>query len=82
MTMNEQDLKKYNYLWDGADPGWVLLKAPELAGGLCIYNKRKQALLHIESSDLNAALCEQLKKKGVEILGNVLPGEVVVKPRK
>jgi hypothetical protein len=79
--MNEKDLEKYSYLWDGSDPDWVLLRAPEVAGGLCVYNKNGRALLLVESSDLNMALCEELKRNGVEILENPLPGQAVVKPR-
>jgi hypothetical protein len=79
--MNDDDLEKYKYLWDGTDPGWVLVKAPKLAGGFCIYNKQGRTILHVESKDLNVALCEQLRKKGVEILDQVLPGKVDVKPK-
>ena len=78
--MTEDDLKKYSYLWDGTDPGWVLLRAPDLTGGLCIYNKRG-AILHVESSELNQSLCQRLKQAGVEILDAVRPGEVAVRPK-
>ena len=81
IPMGEYDLNRYSYLWDGTQPGWVLLRAPELAGGLCIYNKRGQALLHVESSDLNSALCEELRRRGAEILDHVLLGDVVVNPK-
>ncbi len=81
MGMNEEDLQKYNYLWDGSDPDWVLLTAPEAAGGFCVYNKRGRALLLVESSELNIALCERLKMKGAEILESPLPGEAIAKRR-
>jgi len=79
--MTESDFKRYDYLWDGTDPGWVLLKAPLLPGGLCIYNKIGRVLFHIESSELNQALCERLKQKGTETLDTVPAGEITVKPR-
>jgi hypothetical protein len=78
--MTDIDLQKFSYLWDGTNPGWVLLRAPNLRGGFCIYNKIGRSLLHVESSELNKVLCERLKEKGIEILEAVPPGEVVVKP--
>jgi len=80
--MTEDELNHYGYLWDGTQHGWVLLRAPHLEGGLCIYNKTRRTLLHIESNDLNLALCERLKQKGVEILDNIPPGDVVVSQKK
>jgi hypothetical protein len=78
--MPDADLKKYEYLWDGTQSGWVLLQAPHLEGGLCIFNKVGRVLLHVESAELNQGLCERLKQKGVEVLDAIPKGEVEVKP--
>jgi len=80
--MSEEILKKYSYLWDGKDRSWVLLRSPSLPGGLCIYNKEKNSLLHVESNELNQALCERLKQKGCEVLDTVPAGKIVAKPQK
>jgi len=74
--------RKYGYLWDGSDEGWILLRAPESPGGYCVFNKRRMALLHVESSDLNTQLCERMREAGCEILEDQPKGpEVQVQRR-
>jgi hypothetical protein len=69
------NIEEYAYLWNGSEEDWVLLKAPDLRGGYCIFNRSSSALLHIESDDLNILLCERMRDAGCEILDN-LPSEI------
>ena len=66
------------YLWDGSSPGWVLLKAPDLAGGYCVFHKTNRVLLHIESGETNEAVCRKMKESGCEILEELPPGNAEV----
>jgi hypothetical protein len=65
MTENVQN---YSYLWDGSQLGWVLLSAPDLAGGYCIFNNLKSTLLHIDDETLNETLCKRMKESGCDIV--------------
>lgn len=71
---------EYRYLWDGSELGWVLLREPELLGGFCVYNKIRRALLHIEREDVNAAICLKMKQAGAEVLDEIPPDDVQVRP--
>lgn len=72
--MNKETITSYSYLWDGSSRGWALLRAPELLGGFCVFNKINRMLLHIESGSDNEAVCIMMKEAGCEIL-NELPPE-------
>jgi hypothetical protein len=74
--MNDNTLTKYQYLWDGSRPGWVLLKAPDLPGGYCVFHKPNRTLLHIDDSNLNEAVCKEMKRYGSEILDKIPPGNI------
>jgi hypothetical protein len=78
--MNADALERFRYLWDGSSPGWVLLKAPQLQGGYCVFHRRGQTLLHIESSKLNDAVCQKMREAGCEILDDVPRGISAVHP--
>lgn len=78
--MKHQLEKEYHYLWDGSEPGWVLLREPMLPGGFCAYHADNRTLLHIENDDVNAAVCLRMKQEGVEIIDAIPPGEVQVRP--
>jgi hypothetical protein len=68
------NIEEYAYLWNGSEEGWVLLKAPDLHGGYCIFNRSSSALLHVESDVLNILLCERMREAGCDILDS-LPNE-------
>jgi hypothetical protein len=68
------NMEEYAYLWNGSEEGWVLLKAPGLPGGYCIFNRSSSGLLHIESDDLNILLCERMRDAGCDILDNLPRG--------
>lgn len=80
--MNEMKIEEFGYLWDGTDPGWVLVNDPVVHGGASIYNKIGGCLLHVESAEFKELLCKKLREVGVEILNEFPPGTVVVKPAK
>ena len=63
MSMEEE----HAFLWNGSEPGWALLRTPDLRGGYCIFNRRTQVLLHVESEDLNLLLCERMRAAGCKI---------------
>ena len=73
-------LGQFQYLWDGSQPGWVLLKAPDLPGGYCVFHKSGRILFHMENGELNQAICEKMKAHGCEIIDKVPPGDVEVTP--
>jgi hypothetical protein len=77
------DVEKYKYLWDGSTPGWVLLKAPDLAGGYCIFNELSSVLLHIDDDQLNLLLCQRMCERGCKAI-DALPskGPLSVEPRR
>lgn len=79
--MREDALVKYRYLWDRSSPNWVLLEAPDLPGGYCVFHKTKHTLLHVDDSNLNAAICKRMKASGCEILKHMPPDtEIIASP--
>ncbi len=62
------EIEKYKYLWDGSAPGWVLLKAPDLAGEYCIFNEHTSTLLHTEDDQLNLLLCQRMRESGCKTI--------------
>ncbi len=76
--MNVDALTEYRFLWDGSNPGWVLLKTSGHPSGYCVFNRIHSTLLHIESSEVKEAVCKKMKELGCEILEEVTPGPVKV----
>ena len=76
--MKDETLAEYRYLWDGTTTGWVLLKAPDLPGGYCVFHKTNRTLLHIESATVNEAICRKMKESGCEVLEDMPPGNAKV----
>jgi hypothetical protein len=66
---------EFAYLWDGSQPDWVLLTAPELLGGYRVFNAQKCLRLHFDSDELNAALCQRMKEAGCEVLDKLPKGQ-------
>jgi hypothetical protein len=66
------ELKEFNYLWDGSESGWVMLyvnvnNPEEIPGYLIVNTETRQALLiH------NDSLSREVKKKMLENGGNVV----------
>ncbi len=59
-----KDLESFAHLWDGSEPGWVLLKRSH---GLLAYNRINQVALLIDNDELNARVCDRMKDEGVEV---------------
>ena len=70
--MNMELIQQYEYLWKKTDPNWVLLKAPDLPGGYCVFNKLGSVLL-IENAEVNEAVCKHMKDYGCEVVESI-PG--------
>jgi hypothetical protein len=69
--MNDNLLAGYSYLWDGSQPGWVLLRDSD--GGYCVYHKTNEVICLIESDDLNEVVCKKMLEEGCEILDDLPP---------
>jgi hypothetical protein len=74
--MNADLIQQYEYLWNGTDPNWVLLKASELEGGYCVFNKLGSILI-IENDAVKEAVCKRMKDARCEILENIPKGSTV-----
>lgn len=57
-------LEEYSYLWDGSDPGWVVLKDEY---DYTIYNTQRHSVLSIEDEDLNNQLAAAMILSGCEV---------------
>jgi hypothetical protein len=72
--------REFGHLWNGSQPGWVLVRDPDLAGGFSIYNK-SGVLLHVENEDTKRFVCERMRAAGCEILDRIEPvGDLVPTP--
>ena len=69
--MNE--LSEYEYLWDGSDPGWVLVADDDAEPGVefVVYNKNRKTMLVIEDASVSKVVSERMLSIGVEILPEV-----------
>lgn len=65
------NIESYSYLWDGSQPGWVLLKAPALEVGYCIFNVSSSTMLHIDDEQLNTALCNSMIEAGCPMMDDL-----------
>lgn len=72
--MTDYELTEYRYLWDGSEPGWVLLKVPDEPGVYCVFHKTNRVMLLIESERVNEAVCKKMRESGCEILDELPPG--------
>jgi hypothetical protein len=70
MSDEPNELDECAYLWDGSEPGWVLLKAHKLSG-YSIFNRLRSAVLLVEDEALNTRLCERMKEAGCEVLDHL-----------
>ena len=76
------NIDHYSYLWNGSEPGWVLLKSPDLVGGYCVFNEVSSALLHIENGQLNMKVCQRMKEMGCKTIDAMpKPAPLSVKPK-
>lgn len=72
--------QQYEHVLRGADKGWVLLMAPDLAGGYCVFDKLNSAVLLIEDEEENAAVCERMRQLGFAIIEAIPIRDASVEP--
>jgi hypothetical protein len=76
------DIDKFRYLWDGSEPGWVLVRLETETGRgpgdpAYIYNTRKRVALLIDDEELADRVRQKMLMENVLILDTVPPGEYV-----
>ena len=66
-------LDEYDYLWNGTQSGWVLLRsnAGDEDAKYVVYNEQRSRMLLIEDSEVQRLVCEQLLSRGVKVLAEV-----------
>jgi len=69
MKSNWED--EYRFLWDGTDPGWVLIRDPVSTDRHSIYNTLKQIAMLIEDDSIHAAVCARMMASGCEVLNDL-----------
>jgi hypothetical protein len=62
------DVSQFSYLLNDTSRDWRLLKAPQLAGGYCVFNRKQSSVLLIECEEINEQVCKILIEKGREVL--------------
>jgi hypothetical protein len=70
----DETLDDYKYLWEKKDLGWVLLRAPDVAGRFCVFNKLHNTVLLIESEEMHEAVCQSMIMSSCEILHDMPNG--------
>lgn len=71
-------VENFLYLWGGTQDCWVLLTAPELRSGFCIFHSLTSNLLHIDDEQLNDILCKRMKEAGCKVVDNLPVANSVV----
>jgi hypothetical protein len=68
--VSDEMVEESAYLWDGSEPGWVLLEDPDEPGSyrLLPFNKLTGFALLIELDDLAVRVCQRMKESGCEVL--------------
>lgn len=70
--MNEK-IEKLRYLWDGSEPGWVLMRhdyGPQEMSPYSIVNISTEEALLMGDNDLFLALIERLLAEGVPVVSS------------
>jgi hypothetical protein len=74
MESSAEDVADFAYLWDGSEPGWVLVNRnadePEAEPGFLIFNKLSHLCLLICEDELWAAVIDRMRRQGVEIISS------------
>lgn len=76
--MNNEAIAEYAYLWDGSEKGWVVLEMEPNSPS--VFNEEKGILLHIESSEVNQAVCAYMKKMGIKTINEVPVVDLEIEP--
>ena len=73
--MNDDDLAEYRNLWNGSEPGWVLVRDAEHPDRFIIYNERTRFGWLIEDEDKKARVVERMLREKVPVLDQIPPGD-------
>lgn len=63
------DISEFDYLWTTEKDDWVLVN---LEYDYCIIDKRRQMLLHVDSSELKEALVQKMLSEGNKTYESIL----------
>src|SRR5579859_5236212 len=66
------ELDEFACLWDGSEPGWVVLECSEGSG--LPFNTRTHMVKLIELGDLAKRVCQHMKEEGCEVLKEIPKG--------
>ena len=68
-----QSLNDYEYLWNGTEAGWVLVRCEVVDSDMeyLIYNEQKSQMLLIEDSEVQRHACERLLSCGARVLSEL-----------
>jgi hypothetical protein len=72
--------KRYSYLWDGSEPGWVLVKISDSKSGYLPFNRQTSRAVCIEIDEDNLAVCQRMRAAGCEIVESIMPRMATVTP--
>jgi len=61
-------LQEYSFLWDGSQPGWVLVKPEPGQCNYTIYNTETKMFLVIEISADYEWVCFEMLQRGVRVV--------------
>ncbi len=68
-------MDNYDYLWNGKEHDWVLVKDPAVGDNFLIYNQRTHVLLHLDSPETKLMICNKMQENGAVILDKIPDGE-------
>ena len=73
-----EDLRQYDYLWNGKTSDWVLVRNqdPSDVGSYCVYNEKTCMLLLIEDARVHKAVCDRFLSAGAKVLDCIPRGEL------
>lgn len=74
----KEEINKYNYLWNGSQPGWVILETQE--GHPCVFNEIEGTLLHIEEEHINKKICQHMKDLRIKTIKKVPIVDLKIEP--
>ena len=66
-------LGEYEYLWNGTQSGWVLVRCNVVDSDVeyIIFNEQRSRMLLIEDSEVQRLVCERLLSLDVRVLDEV-----------
>jgi hypothetical protein len=73
--MSDEDLAEYRNLWDGSEPGWVLVRSAEDPDSFLIYNERTRFGWLVEDDDKQKRVVERMLREKVPVLDQIPPGD-------